>query len=49
MRDFLLRRASMSPSARADLARRLAAAIAQRYALTLKHDEPERFLEELSL
>lgn len=49
VRDFQLRRASMNTSARADLAHRLASAIAQRYALPLNDDEPERFLEELNL
>jgi hypothetical protein len=46
VRDFLVRRASMDPRARADLAARLAAVLAQRYALTLD-GEPEVFLERL--
>ena len=46
VRDFLLRRASLDPRARADLAARLAAVLAQRYALTLD-GEPEVFLERL--
>jgi uncharacterized RDD family membrane protein YckC len=46
VRDFLLRRVSLDPRARADLALRLAAVLAQRYALTLD-GEPEAFLERL--
>jgi uncharacterized RDD family membrane protein YckC len=46
VRDFLLRRASLDARARADLAARLAAVLAQRYALTLD-GEPEVFLERL--
>src|SRR6266851_2923032 len=46
VRDFLVRRASMDPRARADLAARLSAVLAQRYALTLD-GEPEAFLERL--
>jgi uncharacterized RDD family membrane protein YckC len=46
LRDFLLRRAGMHPRARAELARRLAASLAQRYGLRLESD-PEVFLEGL--
>jgi len=46
VRDFLLRRVSLDPRPRADLAARLAAVLAQRYALTLD-GEPEVFLERL--
>ncbi len=46
VRDFLLRRVSLDPRARADLAARLAAVLAQRYALTLD-GKPEVFLERL--
>ena len=46
VRDFLLRRASLDPRARADLAARLSAVLVQRYALTLD-GEPEAFLERL--
>src|SRR6266852_2443996 len=46
VRDFLVRRASLDPRARADLAARLSAVLAQRYALTLD-GEPEAFLERL--
>jgi hypothetical protein len=50
VRDFLVRRGSMHPTARADLARRIATAIAQRYNLPLDAEaEPERLLERLSL
>jgi uncharacterized RDD family membrane protein YckC len=49
VRDFLVRRRGMHPRARADLARRLAQALSQRYHLPLDPDtEPERFLERLS-
>src|SRR5579859_4190564 len=44
LRDFLLRRTAMHPRARADLARRLATSLAQRYGLRLESD-PEGFLE----
>src|SRR5579859_6423302 len=47
VRDFLARRSSMNPHARAGLAARLSAVLAQRYALTLD-GEPEPFLERLS-
>ena len=49
VRDFLVRRRAMHPRARADLARRLAQALSQRYHLPLE-DEPdaERFLERLA-
>jgi uncharacterized RDD family membrane protein YckC len=47
IRDFLIRRASMNPRARADLAQRLAAALAQRYSVPVGSD-PERFLEQLT-
>jgi uncharacterized RDD family membrane protein YckC len=46
VRDFLVRRASLDPRARADLAARLSAVLVQRYALTLDA-EPEAFLERL--
>jgi uncharacterized RDD family membrane protein YckC len=48
VRDFLMRRSTMDARVRADLARRIATAIAQRYALRLE-DEPETFLEVLNL
>jgi uncharacterized RDD family membrane protein YckC len=48
VRDFLTRRSTMDPRVRADLARRIATAIAQRYALRLE-EEPETFLEVLNL
>jgi uncharacterized RDD family membrane protein YckC len=48
VRDFLVRRGGMEPSARADLARRLARAMAQRYRLTQDAgSDPEDFLERL--
>ncbi|HEY2593531.1 MAG TPA: RDD family protein [Chloroflexota bacterium] len=49
LRDFLVRRGGMDPSARADLARRLAAALSQRYQLPFNAvaADPERFLERL--
>jgi uncharacterized RDD family membrane protein YckC len=47
IRDFLVRRNSLHPEARADLARRLATAMAQRYHLPLEED-PEAFLERLA-
>jgi hypothetical protein len=46
VRDFLVRRASLDPRARADLAARLSAVVAQRYSVTLE-GEPESFLERL--
>ncbi|MBV9174242.1 MAG: RDD family protein [Chloroflexi bacterium] len=46
VRDFLLRRSSMNESARAQLAQRIAAAMAQRYGLPLTTDA-ESFLESL--
>jgi uncharacterized RDD family membrane protein YckC len=46
VRDFLVRRASLDPQARADLAARLSAAVAQRYSLSVE-GEPEAFLERL--
>ena len=46
VRDFLVRRASLDPHARADLAARLSTVLAQRYSLTLE-GEPESFLERL--
>jgi uncharacterized RDD family membrane protein YckC len=48
VRDFLVRRGSMNNQARTDLARRLAAALATRYALRVEGDA-ERFLEQLAL
>jgi uncharacterized RDD family membrane protein YckC len=47
VRDFLVRRDSLHPDARADLARRLASAMAQRYHLPLEGDA-EYFLERLA-
>jgi uncharacterized RDD family membrane protein YckC len=47
IRDFLVRRNGLHPDARADLARRLASAMAQRYQLPLEED-PEVFLERLA-
>jgi len=47
VRDFLVRRDSMHPQARADLARRLANALSQRYAVSQSTD-PETFLERLT-
>jgi hypothetical protein len=46
VRDFLVRRTSMDPQARANLATRLCAVLAQRYSLT-PEGEPETFLERL--
>ena len=46
VRDFLVRRASMDPAARAELAARLSAALVTRYSLT-REAEPEAFLESL--
>jgi hypothetical protein len=49
VRDFLVRRDGMDPGARADLAHRLASALAQRYQLPLDPlSEPEPFLERLA-
>jgi hypothetical protein len=49
VRDFLVRRDSMHPSARRELARRLAVALSQRYQLRLEaSSEPEAFLEQLT-
>lgn len=47
VRDFLLRRSSMEPRARAALAERLASLVAQRYGLVPEAD-PELFLERLA-
>jgi len=47
VRDFLVRRAGMHPRARAELAQRLAASLAQRYGLPLESN-PEVFLERLA-
>jgi uncharacterized RDD family membrane protein YckC len=47
IRDFLLRRVSMNPQARAELAQRLAAAMAHRYSLPHESDA-ELFLEHLA-
>ena len=50
VRDFLVRRSTMNPQLRAQLAGRIATAIAQRYALRLDGDnDPEKFLETLNL
>ena len=46
VRDFLMRRDSMDPRARAQLAARLATVLAQRYHLVVEA-EPEAFLERL--
>ncbi len=46
VRDFLVRRPTMNPSARAALAARLASALSARYGLALETD-PEPFLERL--
>jgi uncharacterized RDD family membrane protein YckC len=46
VRDFLVRRMAMNQRSRAEVARRLAAALSQRYALNIDVDD-ERFLEEL--
>jgi uncharacterized RDD family membrane protein YckC len=47
VRDFLVRRQTMNPQARAQLAARLSAALVNRYSLTMDSD-PEPFLERLS-
>ena len=47
VRDFLARRVSMHPRARADLARRMATVLAQRNGMTVE-DDAEAFLESLS-
>jgi uncharacterized RDD family membrane protein YckC len=47
VRDFLSRRGGMHPRARAEVANRIAIALAQRYSLSVD-DDPERFLERLS-
>jgi uncharacterized RDD family membrane protein YckC len=47
VRDFLARRVGMHPRARADLAHRMATALAQRYGMTVE-DDAEAFLERLS-
>jgi uncharacterized RDD family membrane protein YckC len=47
VRDFLVRRGGMHPRARAELAQRLAASLAQRYGLPLEADA-EVFLERLA-
>lgn len=50
VRDFLLRRASMHPKARAELARRLAFAVSERYHLPFDAGfDPEQFLERLTV
>jgi uncharacterized RDD family membrane protein YckC len=46
VRDFLVRRGSMNAASRADVAQRLAEALATRYALRVDGD-PEGFLEQL--
>jgi uncharacterized RDD family membrane protein YckC len=48
VRDFLVRRWAMDRSARADLAQRIASAVARRYGLREEAD-PEAFLEHLGL
>jgi uncharacterized RDD family membrane protein YckC len=47
VRDFLIRRGTMNPHARAELAQRLAAAVATRYSLTVSSN-PEEFLDRLA-
>ena len=47
VRDFLVRRDGLDPTARADLAMRLATAVARRYGLAQENDA-ERFLERLT-
>jgi uncharacterized RDD family membrane protein YckC len=47
IRDFLLRRASMNPHARAELAERLASVMARRYSVPLESNA-ELFLEHLA-
>ena len=47
VRDFLIRRRELDPAARAQLAQRLAAALASRYAIKVDQ-EPETFLERLT-
>jgi len=47
VRDFLMRRDSMHPDSRLQLAQRLATVLSQRYALPADED-PERFLERLA-
>jgi uncharacterized RDD family membrane protein YckC len=50
VRDFLLRRGSMHPQARADLAQRLARVLSERYHLPRESaSNAERFLEHLNL
>jgi uncharacterized RDD family membrane protein YckC len=49
VRDFLVRRVGMHRRARADLAARIATALGQRYGLGLEGEDPETFLERLSL
>jgi uncharacterized RDD family membrane protein YckC len=48
VRDFLVRRSSLDPRARAELATRLAAVLAQRYSLTID-GAAEPFLERLAV
>jgi uncharacterized RDD family membrane protein YckC len=47
VRDFLVRRVSMDPTARADFAARLASSLARRYGLQ-PGDDPEALLERLA-
>jgi len=47
VRDFLMRRSSMDPRVRSDLASRLARVLSERYHLTVEV-EPETFLERLT-
>jgi uncharacterized RDD family membrane protein YckC len=47
VRDFLTRRATMHPQARAELAHRLASALSQRYSVPIGSDA-ESFLEQLA-
>ena len=49
VRDFLIRRATMHPTARADLARRLATVLSRRYHLLFEDEaQAESFLERLA-
>ncbi len=48
VRDFLVRRDAMDPTARANLAARLSTALAKRYGL-VPDEDTERFLERLTL
>jgi uncharacterized RDD family membrane protein YckC len=47
VRDFLTRRPSLAPEARAALAERLANALTQRYTLAAEHEDPESLLSKV--